>query len=275
MSEAPQNGWQCPACERQIPRHVEVCRCGSERKRLEALGYKFGAAPPQAPPPAAAARHTRPPYRGPAAALIGYRIDTDLAAGWRAVLKGLFTVMVIAAGAMTARYTYTDPPPTRENVQVLTTLEDYVRGAGPDASNTIPAFLASAGTVGVLAPAGEARDLVKAIDETELRRGFCSQNIAGQVRHEYPGYYDKWPDDKLERTVLKKYPEYADRLCVLSIRLDAAPDEIVKYELKPPSLARQAGLWLRGLLAMLAAAVVCLNAYYRVIIGRLLAPRLA
>jgi hypothetical protein len=57
-----------------------------------------------------------------------------------------------------------------------------------------------------------------------------------QVRHEYPGFYDNWPNDKLERMVLEKYPEFADRVCVLSVRFDAPASDVIKYQLKPRTL---------------------------------------
>ena len=268
MSDAPRTGWQCPSCGRQIPRNVEVCRCGSERRRLEALGYKFDTAPPP-PATSAATRRPRLEHHGPAASLIGYRIDTDLSAGWRAVLKVLFAAAVVAAGWTTVHFTHRPPAPTRGNIQVNATLEGYTRSAGPNAGNTIPAFLASATAVGVLAPAGTSADPVRSINESELRQGFCSKSIAAQVRREYPGYYDDWPDDKLEHTVLDKYPEYVDRVCVLSTRLDAAPGEIIAYELQPRSLLSLAGLWLRTLLITMVFAVACLNLYYRGVVGRL------
>jgi hypothetical protein len=269
MSDAPRNAWQCPTCGRQIPRSVEVCRCGSERKRLEALGYKFEQAPP--PTPAAAARkvHARTQTDGPAAALIGYQIDTVLGPVWRVILKTLIVAAVLAAGGALVVYTHTEPLPTRGNVEVLESLEDFTRRAGPDAPNTIPAFLASGGQLGVFRASGEDDDPIPGVSEPDLRLGFCSMNVARQVRHEYPGYYEDWPDQKLVRTVLEKYPEYADRLCTLSIRLEATASEVVKYRLKPRTLVGHAGLWLRTLLLTSLVALLLLNLYYRGIVARL------
>jgi hypothetical protein len=267
MGDEPRNAWQCPSCGRQRPRGVEVCRCGSERRRLEALGYTFNR-PPQ-PTPAAATRRAHVPTHGPAAALIGYRLDTDLGRAWRVVLKSLFAIAVVLVGAATATLIYTEPLPRRGNVRILSTLDRFTQNAGPDAGNTIPSFLASAGRTGALAVAGDADDPVRSLEDTDLRLGFCSQNVAKHVRHEYPGYYESWPDEKLVKTVIAKHPEYADRLCTLPFRLEATPDEIVKYELTPRTLASHAGLWLITLLVAGAFAVVCLNIYYRGIIGRL------
>ena len=115
---------------------------------------------------------------------------------------------------------------------------------------------------------GAPDDPIGEVNQADLLLGFCSQNVARQVRHEYPGYYEDWPDDKLVRTIVEKYPEYSDRTCTLSFRLDAGAGEIVKYELKPRSLLGHAGLWLRTLLLTMAFAVACLNVYYRLIVGR-------
>jgi hypothetical protein len=104
------------------------------------------------------------------------------------------------------------------------------------------------------------------VNQDELERGLCSLNMARQIRHQYPGYYERWSDARLERVVLDKYPEYRDRLCVLSIRADAVAADIVKYELKSRSLAGRAGLWLLALTATAAVALGLLNGYYRGIV---------
>lgn len=264
--------WQCPTCGRQVPRHVEACRCGSERRRLEALGYKFDAEQPVSTTPATRARQTPAQDYGIAGTLLGYQIDTDLSAPLRIGLKVVFGTAVIALIVALVRYTHTEPLPTRENVQILSTLDAFTRNASPEAGNTIPTFISSAGRLGVLAAAGTPEDLVRGILESDLRQGFCSQSVVNQVRHEYPGFYDHWPNEKLERMVLEKYPEFAERVCVLSVRFDAPASDVIKYELKPRTLAGHALLWLRTLLIAGAFAVVCLNIYYRLIVGRLLSP---
>jgi hypothetical protein len=245
-----------------------VCRCGSERRRLEALGYKLRdvSAPVK---PAPGPRPPRVEHHGLASALVGYRLDTDLAVGWRVVLKALFAAAIVAAAVALVRFTHTDPLPVRDNIQILSTLEVFTRGAGPQSGNTIPLFLASAGKLGVLTASGAPEDPVRAPQESDLRQGFCSQNIARQVRYEFPGYYEQWPDDKLERVVLEKYPHYAERLCLLSHRLDASANEVIKYELKPRSLVGHATLWSRTALVTILFAAICMNAYYRFVIGRL------
>ncbi len=196
-----------------------MCRCGSERKRLEALGYQFNSEPSAAARPAA--RHRVTQDYGLAGTLLGYQLDTDLSTPIRVMLKAFFGLAVIGVVAVLVLFTHTEPLPTRENIQVLNTLDGFTRAAGPDSANTIPMFLASAGRLGVLAATGTDTDPVKSIPESDLNQGFCTQSVVRQVRHEYPGFYDHWPDDKLEKTVLEKYPEYADRVCVLSVRFDA------------------------------------------------------
>jgi hypothetical protein len=56
---------------------------------------------------------------------------------------------------------------------------------------------------------------------------------------------------------------------MLSSRLDAGPDEVVKYEFKPRSLSGWTTLLIRPLLVSGVFALGCLNVYYRFIIGRL------
>ena len=263
--------WQCPACGRHIPRHIEVCRCGSERKRLEALGYELQTAP-EAPSKPLSKR--RRPSTGLAGTLVGYQLDTDLGDGTRMALKVLLVIAVVGVAIALVVFTHTEPLPIRDNVQILTNLESFTRQAQPDAGNTIPSFLTSAGRLGVLPATGEPRDPVRSIEESDLQQGFCSQSVARQVRHEYPGFYDKFPDDQLEKVFLEKYPQYADRVCVLSVRFDAAASDIIKYELEPRSLLAHAFLWLRTLVLTAMFALVCLNVYYRLIIGYVVSPPL-
>jgi hypothetical protein len=187
--------------------------------------------------------------------------------------KGLFFVAVVAVFVSTARYVHTHRLPVRGAVNVIVSLEDFTRRADPNVKNAIPTFLASAGRVGSLPSSGTATDLVKPIDEAVLRQGFCSPRLATLVRYEYPGFYDDWPDEKLEQVLLEKYPDYADRLCMLSSRLDAGPGEVVKYEFKPRSPAGWSTFLGSTLLADGVFALACLNVYYRVIVGRRAARR--
>jgi hypothetical protein len=263
------NAWQCPSCGRQIPRHVEVCRCRSERKRLEALGYKFESAPPTTRPVVV---RRSPHDHGVAGTLVGYQLDTDLGTGWRIVLKGLFAIALVAVVTALVYFTHTEPLPVRDNIQIVNTLEGFTRNAGPESGNTIPMFVASPGRLGVLSESGTPEDPVRTMELSDLQQGFCSQSVVRQVRYEYPGYYDNWPNEKLERMVLEKHPEYAERVCVLSVRFDATAHEVIKYDLTPRSVLGHAALWLRTLLLTAVFAVGCLNVYYRLIIGRLVSP---
>jgi hypothetical protein len=247
-----------------------VCRCGSERKRLEAIGYEFEGTPSAAARPAA---HPHTQRQGLAATVIGYQLDTDLPEGWRVALKALGAVAIVAFAVALVRFTHTEPLPVRGNVEILETLDRFTRKASADAPNAIPAFIASSGRLGVLAAAGMPDDAVRSIRETDLGEGVCTQSVARQVRHEYPGYYEQWPDDKLEQMFLEKYPQYTDRVCVLSVRFDAPATDIIKYELKPASvLMHSVRSWLVTLLLTASFALICLNVYYRVIIGYLVMP---
>jgi hypothetical protein len=272
MREPARHSWHCPSCARQIPLHVDRCRCGAERRRLAALGYSVEAAPP--PPEAVQPPPRRPPPAttdGPMGTWLGHRPDAGLATGWRVGWRLTAAVVVAATlGAMVSG-THVEPRPTRRNVRVLTTLDDYTRAARAGVANTIPAFLAGAGTLAILRPTMADGDLVEPVDMDELDRGLCSPSVAAQVRHEYPGYYDGWDDERLARTILEKYPEFSERLCVLPTWLGAGPGEIVKYELRPRSLLGHAGLWLRTLLVTALAAFGLANAYYRLLVPRLAA----
>jgi len=264
--------WQCPTCGRQVPRNVEACRCGSERRRLESLGYNFDSVQPVSTTSAARARRVSSQDYGLAGTLIGYQLDADLSAPLRIGLKVVFGAAVITLIVALVRYTHGEPLSIRDNIQILSTLDAFTRGASPESGNTIPAFITSSGRLGVLTAAGTPEDPVRNILESDLKQGFCSQSVVNQVRHEYPGFYDNWPNDKLERMVLEKYPEFADRVCVLSVRFDAEAGDVIKYELKPRTLVGHALLWLRTLLIAGAFAFVCLNIYYRLIVERLLSP---
>ena len=243
-----------------------MCRCGVERTQLEALGYSLDLAPESDATSARAAAQAVP---GLAGTVLGFRSDEDVDRGWRLGLKTVFVAVIALVGAVTVRFTHGDLPPTRENVRIVSTLEAYTQNAGAHAANTIPGFLSSAGTIGILESSMAPTDLLKGVDEAALRQAFCSQSIAKQIRYQYPGFYDAWPDDKLEVTVLERYPEYRDRLCVLSSQIDAGPDEIVKYELKTRTLLGHAGLWLRTMLVTAVFAIACMNLYYRLLVNRL------
>jgi len=268
-AERRPGAWRCPTCGRQVPRHIEECRCGSERKRLKALGYEFLSTPELTSKPAAKPRRQS---SGLAGTLIGYQLDTDLSTATRTGLEVLFAMAVVGVAVALVLFTHTEPLPIRDNIQILDTLEGFTRHAEPDSANTIPAFITSVGRLGVLTPSGTPSDPVRRIEESDLQEGFCSQSVVRQVRHEYPGYYDNWPTDKLERMVLEQYPQYADRVCVLSVRFDAAAGDVIKYEMKPRSLLGHAFLWLRTLLLTTTFAVACLNVYYRLIIGLVVSP---
>jgi len=201
--------------------------------------------------------------------LLGHRRDDRVATGWRVTCRVLAAGAIVATLAAMVPSTQADPPATRRNVRVLGTLEDYTQAATPEGGNTIPSFLSSAGTLAIVRQTMAPTDLVEPVDLAELGRGFCSPDVAAQVRHEYPGYYDNWTDERLEQTFLEKYPEFAERLCVLPTWLGAGPSEIVKYELLPRSLVGHAALWLRTLLVTALVALALVNAYYRLLVPRL------
>jgi hypothetical protein len=244
---------------------VEVCRCGVERGRLEALGYTFDRAPGSPSVQAMPARKAEPGLGG---MLVGYRSDAHISRAWRIVFTVVFLILVGGAGYAVVTYTHHPLPPTRANVNIVSTLEGHTKSAG-NTGNAITTFLTLPGTVAVLEPTMIADDLLKTLSDAELASGFCSPSVARQIRYEFPGFYENWPDDKLERVALEKYPEFQDRLCVLPSRLGVSPDDIVKYRLRDRTIVELAILWSRTTLITLAFAMVLLNVYYRLLVTTL------
>jgi hypothetical protein len=244
-----------------------VCRCGTNRHDLEERGITLAAVPQLHPP-----SDTRRPALLDSAAgrlLCGYRTDADVAPAWRLGLLTLGVLAVMAMAVAMVRLTHQDPQPARSNIHVISTLDEFTRDAGPAAANTIPAFLELPGHVGILPPSSDPHEPVTAVSESDLRDGFCSPSVVRQIRHQYPGFYDSWPDDKLERLALEKYPELRDRVCTLSYKIDATPVGVIKYEPKPRTVAASAGIWMLVFAVIGAFALACLNIYYRLLVERL------
>ena len=235
-----------------------------ERGRLEALGYSFDRAPGS---PSVQATTTRQAEPGLAGTLVGYRSDAHVSRTWRIVFRLLFLILVGGAGYAVVTYAHYPLPPTRANVEIVSTLEGHTKSAG-NAGNAITTFLTLPGTVAVLEPTMTADDLLKTLSDADLGSGFCSASVARQIRYEFPGFYENWPDDKLERVALEKYPEFQDRLCVLPSRLGVSPDDVVKYRLRDRTTVELAILWSRTVLITLAFAIGLLNVYYRLVTVR-------
>lgn len=200
--------------------------------------------------------------------LIGYRSDEEMPSGWRLTLKIAWAIGVVAVAALMIDITHRDPLPRRGNIHIVSTLADVTEDAGATAANTMPAFLALPGAVGALRSTADVDEAVQALDESELRQGFCTRSVSKQIRHAYPGYYDEWPDDKLERVALEKYPEMHDRLCTLPYLIDATPAGIIKYELKPRTVIMSVAMWMLSALVTGAFAIGGANLYYRILVDR-------
>jgi hypothetical protein len=239
-----------------------------ERARLEAIGFKFDAPIAGAPSRTRSARATEV-VPGLPGVLLGYRSDENVSKAWRVILKMLFLAAIGGAAYGIVTYTHHPLPPTRANVEILTKLEDYTRNAGTTAGNIIPAFLALPGTIGVLEPEMTADDQLKPLQDEDLRQGFCSANIAKQIRYEYPGFYESWPDEKLVRVVLEKYPHYQDRVCILPSSIGVSPDDVVKYRIRDRELVELALLWSRTALIAIVFGMLLMNVYYRALVSRL------
>jgi hypothetical protein len=240
-----------------------------ERSRLEALGYNFDLSPIPTALPAVSTAVTSQAAPGVAGMLVGYRSDEHVSRAWRVVLTLLFLVLVGGAGYFVVTLTHLPLPPTRENVEIVSTLEGHTKNAGPGAGNAIPSFVALPGIVAVLEPTMTAKDLLKPLSDADLGKGFCSASLAKQIRYEFPGFYENWPDDRLERVALAKYPEFQDRLCVLPSQLGVSPDDVVKYRLRSRTIVEWIILWSRTAAITGIFAVALLNLYYRLFVPRL------
>ena len=68
---------------------------------------------------------------------------------------------------------------------------------------------------------------------------------------------------------LQKYPEFQDRLCVLSSQFGVDPNDVVKYRLRPRSIVEWTMLWSRTAAIVGLFAMALLNVYYRLLVNRL------
>jgi hypothetical protein len=239
-----------------------------ERSRLEALGYNFDLSPIAPVSSPGSARVASEAASGLAGLLIGYRSDAHVSRAWRVLFAALFLVLVAGAGYGLVTYTHLPLEPTRENIEIVATLEEHTKAAGRG-GNAIPGFVRLAGTTAVLEPTMTANDRLKPLSDADLAKGFCSVSLAKQIRYEFPGFYESWADDRLERVALKKYPEFQDRLCVLPSQLGVSPDDVVKYRLRPRTVVEWTMLWSRTALVTGLFAIALLNGYYRALVDRL------
>ena len=164
--------------------------------------------------------------------LVGYR-DANVSRAWRIVFTLLFLILVGGVGYGLVTYTHLPLAPTRANVEIVATLEGHTKAAG-NSGNAITSFLTLPGTVAVLEPTMTATDLLKPMSDADLEMGFCSASLARQIRYQFPGFYESWPDDKLERVALEKYPEFQDRLCVLPESVRSEPGRCRDVSTAPP-----------------------------------------
>jgi len=194
---------------------------------------------------------------------VGYRPDDDVPEWQRTVLKAVVAVGAVAACALTVWILNRgELPRIQKNTSSILRLDDFTRQAAQTERNTMPAFLALPGDVGVLSADGSA---IHEVDEHALTNVICAPSLAVLVRQEFPGYYERIPDDRLEQLVLEKHPGYRDRLCALPPWMDATAHDIIKYRLKPlPPIRASVVLW--SILSMTAFVVVMLNVYYRLLV---------
>jgi hypothetical protein len=195
--------------------------------------------------------------------IAGYRPDDDVPDWQRTVLRTVVAVGAITVCALTVWILNRgELPRIPKNTSSILRLDEFTRHSDRSLRNTMPAFLAMPGDLGVLSADGAA---IKDIDENELRNVVCAPTLAVLVRQEFPGYYERIPDNRLEHAVLEKHPEYRGKLCALPAWMDAAPHDIIKYQLKPlPPLRASVVLW--SMFVVSAFVVVVLNVYYRLLV---------
>jgi len=194
---------------------------------------------------------------------VGYRPDDDVAEWQRTVLKAVVAVGGMAACALTVwMLNRGELPRIPTNTTSIVRLDDFTRRASHDERNAMPAFLALPGDIGALSADGSS---IREVDENSLKNVVCAPSLAVLVRQEFPGYYERIPDDRLEQLVLAKHPDYRDRLCALPPWMDASAHDIIKYQLKPlPPFRASVLLW--SILSLMAFVVVVLNIYYRLLV---------
>ena len=194
---------------------------------------------------------------------VGYRPDDDVPEWQRTVLMSVVAVGAMLVCAFTIwALNRGELPRVPGNTKSMLRLDDFTRYADRAARNTMPAFLALPGDLGVVSADGST---INAIDENQLRNVLCTPSLALLVREEFPGYYERIPDDQLERAVLKKHPEYRDRMCALPAWVEGTAHDIIKYEMRPlPPFRQSVVLW--SLLAVCGYVLTTLNVYYRLLV---------
>jgi hypothetical protein len=194
---------------------------------------------------------------------VGYRPDDDVPEWQRTVLMAVVAVGAMFVCALTIwTLNRGELPRIPQNTKAMLRLDDFTRHANRTERNTMPAFLALPGDLGALSSDGAA---INEIDENQLRNVFCTASVAVLVRQEFPGYYEHIPDDQLERSVLKKHPEYRDKLCALPAWVDATTHDIIKYQMKPVPPFRSSVVWW-SILAVVGYVIAVLNLYYRLLV---------
>jgi hypothetical protein len=152
--------------------------------------------------------------------------------------KIVYVVLVAAVFAASVVYLRGDNPPSG-NIRVTSRLDEYTR-SNPTVPNTIPTFLMLAGSTGIV-PADSSTstgaeapsipvEMVKPVNDAELKKGFCTASTTVLIRQQYPGIYDDLSDAELLKSALRQHPEYKDRICILPVWISAAPHDIVKYD---------------------------------------------
>ncbi len=271
--------------------YIEGCRCGVARA-LALPGVEFAPREDSGP---GALSHV-------AGVVVGYSPGLGWTGGRRVGAAALFVAKLGLTFAVVYAASSGEAAVAGGEARILARLDEHTMRQAASVKDTIPTFLLRPGLLGTLpapapAPAAtapapvsapapstppamvdDATDLVPlsaitALDEGELRKGFCTPTLTGLIRQRFPGSYDRMGDAELEKRVLAKYPEYRGRICDLPAWIAAGPHEIVKYEAvnDRPAIVPALPPGVMAGLATFLLAILLLNVYYRLIAPRLTA----
>jgi hypothetical protein len=202
------------------------------------------------------------PFRLWAEDAVGYRPDDDVADWQRVVFKAVVAVGAIAVCVLTVwMLNRGELPRIPENTSSILRLDEFTRHSDRTVRNTTPAFLELPGAVGALSADGRA---IHDIDENELRNVVCAPTLAVLVRQEFPGYYERIPDEQLEHSVLANIRSIATSSARCRRGWTPRHTTSSATQMKPPPLRASVVLW--SMFLMAAFVVVAEHFDYRLLV---------
>jgi len=201
--------------------------------------------------------------------LLGARDDLALdRRWWQRLLLVVFLVTTIAVGVFVGAVTYQPPSLTRQHIVVIATLKEYT-SLHPEMANTAPSF-AALGRVAFENAAGALQP-----DYTLPYDYFCAadleahpKEVAAFMRRADPAASGDMDVEKATRWLKELKASGETGNCLAHKDSDRpASSKIIAYRFATAAIAcnaAQAALW--AAVAMLAWAMLALNAYYRGVI---------